>query len=114
MSHTKKNFIVQLTKDLENLGIEKDKEEFIKNYANLKEQIEQTDKILEDDLSNQDNQINYGEMNLNELFQILEDNSDLINNIEILETSKLKILSTVSKIIEEKIHNETINIINIK
>ena len=52
----------------------------------------------------------YKSQNINELFNILEENSDFILNHEKLETFKLKKLLMISKILEDKINNENINI----
>ena len=111
VSNENKDFILSLINNLENLGSEKEKDEFIKNYAKLKEQIEKTDNILS---LNDDTEPDYNSYNIQELFSILETNSQSISNPEKLETSQLRMLLIVSKILEEKINIETINIIESK
>lgn len=104
-------YIMDLIKDLENLGGEKEKDDFIKNYARLKEQIELTDNILNSkDLKYND----ISSLTIPELFNILELNSQYILNPEKLETSKLKYLLEISNFLEEKLNTETMNIIESK
>lgn len=102
-------YIVELMNKLNNLGEEKDKNDFITNYSTLKEQIEKTDAILSGE-NNIDEKI-YHLKNINELFNILELNNEFITNPEKLEISKLKELLVITKILEEKLNVETMNII---
>ena len=117
-------YISTLINNLENLGGEKEKEEFIKSYAKLKEQIEITDNILgssgssesseSSDNSDANSNVNPNSQSIQELFNILESNSQFILNTKKLETSKLKTLLKITKILEEKLNTETINIIESK
>ena len=102
--------IIDLISQLDILGKEKNKDDFIKNYLVLKEQIEKTDKILE----NNTDSSRYNSYSIQELFGILESNSELLSNPDILDVSKLKMLLDVSKILENKLEIETINIIESK
>ena len=102
--------IIDLISQLDILGKEKNKDDFIKNYLVLKEQIEKTDKILE----NNTDSSRYNSYSIQELFGILESNSELLSNPDILDVSKLKMLLDVSKNLENKLEIETINIIESK
>jgi hypothetical protein len=104
-------YISDLIDDLENLGKEKEKDEFIKNYAKLKEQIKITDNILG---SIDDIEPDYNTYTIQELFTILESNSQFISNPNKLKTSQLKTLLNITKILEEKLNTETINIFESK
>lgn len=111
MSDTKeKIYIMDLISKLDNFGGEKDKDDFIKNYSQLKEQIEKTDFIL----SNNDNDVDYDKYEIQDLFNILESNAELISKPEKLDVHKLKILTKISKILEDKLSIETMNIIESK
>ena len=65
---------MDLVGQLDNLSKEKDKKDFIKNYEVLKEKIEKTDNILEENDSDDDM---YNSYSIQELFGILESNSEL-------------------------------------
>ena len=110
IDNSNKFFINDIITNLEKIGNEKKKDEFIKNYSNLKNQIEETDKLLSDNEETKVLEEEYKSQNINELFNILEENSDFILNHEKLETFKLKKLLMISKILEDKINNENINI----
>lgn len=103
-----KIFITDLTFKIENLGKEKDKNDFIKNYAKLKEQIEKTDNIIDTDFNMSEK---YNSYNIQELFEILESNSELIYNPDKLDVDTFKMLLNVSSILEEKLNTESMNII---
>lgn len=105
-TNKEKIYIMDLISKLDNLGGEKDKDDFIKNYSHLKEQIEKTDFIL----ANNDDH-DYNTYNIQELFNILESNSELISKPEKLDIYTLKILAKISKILEDKLSIETMNII---
>ncbi len=111
MSNTKeKIYIMDLISELDKLGGEKDKDDFIKNYSQLKEQIEKTDFIL----SNNDDDQDYNTYEIQDLFNILESNSELISKPEKLDVHTLKKLTKISKILEDKLSIETMNIIESK
>lgn len=103
--------IIDLISQLDNLGKEKDKNDFIKNYTVLKDKIEKTDNILD---QNDENENTYNLYNIQELFDILESNSEFVSNPEKLDVSKLKMLLKISKILEDKLGTETMNIIESK
>ena len=107
-------YINDLIIDLEKNGIEKEKEDFIKNYARLKEQIEQVDMVLTDTKLHNTLTEKFNQMDIKELFDILETNSGYINNFDNLNLAKLKTLLVITNILEEKINCETINIIESK
>ena len=104
-------YIMDLVGQLDNLSKEKDKKDFIKNYEVLKVKIEKTDNILENNDSDDDM---YNSYSIQELFGILESNSELISNPEKLDVLKLKMLLKISKILEDKLGTETMNIIESK
>lgn len=104
--NTEKIYIMDLISKLDNLGGEKDKDDFIKNYSNLKEQIQKTDFIL----GNNDDQ-DYKSYNIQELFNILESNSELISKPEKIDVQTLKTLIQISKILEDKLELEKLNIL---
>lgn len=116
--------INKLLKDLERIGCEKEKEEFVKNYSKIKDKINKIDNILNDNTNNDDNDDNnnnndkknqYDNETIDELFNILEDKEDLIfDSDEILTINELKKLMDVCNILEKKINNDTMNIIEIK
>lgn len=105
---SEKIYIMNLISKLDNLGGEKDKDDFVKNYSKLKEQIEKIDLILAN------NDQDYNAYNIQELFNILESNSELIAKPEKLDIHTLKILMKVSKILEDRLSIETMNIIESK
>ena len=112
-------YIQDLINQLENLGSEKEKDGFIKNYAKLKEQIVYVDNVLEHSQtlgfdSGSGSETDFNKYSIQELFDILESNSALIENPNLLEITQLKMLLKVSKILEEKINTETLNIIESK
>jgi hypothetical protein len=123
--------IIKLINTVDNLSMEKDKDEFIKNYSKAKEQIVFVDKILNsdnyniqlndtisdnnNDNDNDNNMTNYlNKLSLNELFEILEKNQHKISNPSKLLVSDLKTLLQVSKILEQRLTNDTMNIIELK
>lgn len=101
--------IIQLTNMVENLSTEKNKDEFIKNYSNVKEKIQLTDNMLESNMLGDLNKLS-----VNELFELLEKNQNKISNPSELMVSDLKMLLQVSKILEQRLTNDTINIIELK
>ena len=104
-------YIIDLISELDNLGKEKDKSDFIKNYAVLKEKIEKTDNILD---KNDEDENTYSSYSIQELFGILESNSEFISNPEKIDLLKIKMLLKISKILEDKLGTETMNIIETK
>lgn len=111
--------IYKLIDDLENIGNEKVKEEFIKNYSKIKEQIKIVDSILfnnDANTNNDDNDNNnYESNNINDLLSILESNEDKIfNSSSNLNICELKSLIQICNMLEKKINDETMNIIEIK
>jgi hypothetical protein len=119
--------IYKLITDLENIGNEKAKEEFIKNYSKIKEQIKTVDSILfnddNDNNNDNDNNIsscenivnnNFESNNINDLLSILETSEEKIFDTKNLTVGELKSLIQICNILEKKINDETINIIEIK
>lgn len=115
--HNDKILIFDLINQLENLGEENNKEDFVKNYAKLKILIEKTDNVLYDDLELNNNnklELNYNQLNIQELFKILESYNEYISNpekLKKLDIEKLKMILKLIKILEEKIESDTLNII---
>ena len=91
---TKHIDIKKLLNDLENIGNEKDKKEFIINYSRLKEEIKIVDDILNyDNLDEIEAKVeDYQTKSIDELFKILENNEDKIFGNEILTIQQLKSL----------------------
>lgn len=106
--------LYSISKELEVLGSEKEKDEFIKNYGRLKEEIENTDKILSDAKDTENLEAKYSNLTIGELFNLIEINSEYLKNPEKLQTYKFKQLLIITKILENKLNNETMNIIESK
>lgn len=112
--------IKQLLNELEYIGNENEKNEFIKNYNRIKEQIKAVDSILFNQSNFIDNNIkndNINELesnNISELLNILESNENKIFNSDNLNVIELKSLMNICNILEKKINQETIDIIEIK
>ena len=68
--------LYSISKELEVLGSEKEKDEFIKNYGRLKEEIENTDKILSDAKDTENLEEKYLNLTIGELFNLIEINSE--------------------------------------
>ena len=103
-------YFMDLVQKMENIGKENDKEDFIKNYAEIKEQIELVDNILSLDTHIE----KLKKLNVKELFEILELNSEKILNPEKLKTSELNYLINITKILDDKINNASLEISEIK
>lgn len=119
--HTSNNMEINIHKlitDLENIGNEKEKEEFIKNYSKIKQQLSIVDNILlnENDIDCKNIQnVGYETKDINELLSILETNEDKIFNMSSnLTVGELKSLMEICNILEKKINDETMNIIENK
>lgn len=111
--------IHKLIDDLQNIGDEKNKEEFIKNYSKIKEQINLVDTILFNNDNEYDKENNreideYETNNISELLSILEINEDKIFDSSNLTIGELKYLMKICNVLEKKINDETMNIIEIK
>lgn len=103
--------IKKLLNDLENISNEIEKEEFIKNYSRINEEIKIIDSILNNnDLKNYNE---YEDKSINELFTVLENNQNKIFDNEILTIEELKLLIDISNVLENKINNDTMSIIEI-
>ncbi len=104
--------IKKLLDELENIGNEKEKEEFIKNYSRIKEEIKLVDEVLtNNDLTVIDE---FESKTINELFKLLENNENKIFDNEILTIQELKNLIVITNILEKKINNDTMSIIDNK
>ena len=126
--------IYKFIDDLQNIGDEKNKEEFIKNYSKIKEQIKIVDNVLfnigENNKCNESEESEESEENeesekndkndklksktINELLSELEYNEDKIFNSSNLSIGELKSLMEICNMLEKKINDETMNIIEIK
>jgi len=104
--------IKKLLTDLENIGIEKEKDDFIKNYSRLREQIKLVDSILDNE--DIDNSGELESKTISELFQIIELNENKIFDTDNLTVRELKYLTFVCNILEKKINDDTMNIMEIK
>lgn len=103
--------LIELTSNINTIGCEKNKNEFLKNYSYYKETISNIDKIL---YENDEFEKYYSNQNIDELFIILEKYQDKILNPENINVIDLKSISLLVKIIENKIENEKLNIIEFK
>lgn len=101
-----KNFL----EELEEIGNEKEKEGFIKNYSRIKEQIKIVDSILYSDTETDE----FKTKDIKELITILETNEKKIFNLDELNIIDLKKLINVCNELENKINNESMEIIEIK
>ena len=98
------DFISKLNK----LGLEKNKPEFIQNYGKLKEQIDLIDLVL-----NNQNQIDTN-LNIQQLFEILEQNKDKLTDKSDIDINTLKLLNDIVELLEDKINKEDSTILEIK
>ena len=101
--------ICDFISELDNIGSEKDKTEFVKNYSQLKDKIANVDSIL-----GKDNTIEFKDKNVTELFELLDQYNGKINNPIAISIEDLNIISNLIKLIEDKIEQEKLNIIEIK
>jgi hypothetical protein len=104
--------IKKLLNDLENIGNEKEKEEFIKNYSRINEEIKNVDNILNDNNLKNINELE--SKTINELFGLLENNENKIFDNEVLTIEELKSLIDICNILENKINDNTMSILEIK
>ncbi len=103
--------IKKLLIKLENISNEKEKDIFIKNYSKIKNDIKIIDDIFNDDTINYDD---LKDKSINELLKLLESFENKIFNSEPLDAYELKFLMTISNILEIKINDDTMEIIEIK
>lgn len=101
--------ICDLISQLESIGSEKDKNEFLKNYSDLKNKIISVDKIL-----SQSNTEDITNMTIPQLFELLDKYNHKIENPNFLNIQDLNIISNLVKLLEEKISQEKINLVEIK
>lgn len=122
--------IHELIDDLQNIGDEKNKEEFIKNYSKIKEQIKLVDSVLfnnncinksdkevnDNEIDDEENYINdeFESNNISELLSMLETNEDKIFDSSNLTVGELNSLIKICNVLEKKINEENMNIIEIK
>lgn len=98
--------IYEFLTELENIGDNNEKEEFIKNYSKIMEKIKKVDKILYE--TSQETQ--YETKNINELFNIIEANKNKILDSDNLNVNELKMFMDIGNILEKKINDSTIDI----
>lgn len=116
--------IQKLLNELEHISNEKEKDDFIKNYSRINEQIKIVDSIIYKDTdtgeqtNNSETEDNETEDNetedINKLLSVLEDNEEKIFNSDNLNVFELKSLIQICDKLERKINKETMNIIEIK
>ena len=106
--------LYDLVLQLENLGSEKEKDEFIKNYGRLKEQIELTDLALSDSPESEKFIKKYENMSVGKLFELMEKNSEFIANPKNLSIWRFKQLLIISKVLEQKLDANTLDIVETK
>jgi hypothetical protein len=110
--------IKKLLNQLESIGNEKEKEEFIKNYSRIKEEIKITDSILNGEISNMSDNTNidmFESKTIDELLELLEQSENKIfNSNDELTVNELKSLNDMCIILENKLNTHTMNIIEIK
>lgn len=100
--------IILLTEQINELTTEKTKEEFVKNYSNIKNQIELTDSII--NLSLDDD---YKSKSIGELYELVDSYNWKLSNPKNLESRDICELMSIIKILEEKL-NGTMNLHLIK
>ena len=101
--------IKQLINKLETIGNEKEKESFIKNYSKIMEEIKIVDEILETDSTPE-----YELDSINELFKKLEQFENKILYSDSLSIKELKLLLNICNVLEKKINDDTMSVIEIK
>jgi membrane protease subunit (stomatin/prohibitin family) len=110
--------IKKLLNQLESIGNEKEKEEFIKNYSRIKEEIKITDSILNGEISNMSDNTNidmFESKTIDELLELLEQSENKIfNSNDELTVNELKSLNDMCMVLENKLNTHTMNIIEIK
>ena len=94
-----------------------EKDEFINGYHTIKKQIEIVDTVIEQPHDNILNEIS--NLSIQELYEIMEKNSDKITQSDNFETNKmtaneLRYLMIVSKLLDEKISTQKLNIYEVK
>ncbi len=94
-----------------------EKDEFINGYRTIKKQIEIVDSVIEQPHDNILNQIS--NLSIQELYEIMEKNSDKITQCDNFEINKmtaneLRYLMIVSKLLDEKISAQKLNVYEIK
>lgn len=105
--------VLDLISQIENLNKNQmEKEEFIKNYAKVKDHIEFVDGYL--NLTDSDEQSHINNLSIQELYGILENYSQQILNPEKLNVMELKYLLEISNLLDEKINNEKLYVIENK
>ena len=102
--------IKKLIDDLELLSTEKEKEKFINNYSRLNNQI----KLVDIELNNNDYNLHLENYDINELFKILELNESKIFGSCELTLSDLILLMKTTNLLEKKIEQDTLDIIELK
>jgi hypothetical protein len=104
--------IKKLLSELENIGSEKEKDDFIKNYSKIREQIKFVDSILNDD--NICNPNEFESKSISELFEMIELGENKIFDSDNLSIGELKYLISVCEVLEKKINDDTMSIVEIK
>lgn len=102
-------YIGKLTKDMEKIGNEDNKDEFMKNFAAIKNSIEIVDKTLKKDKKDDKSIKN---KNINELYEMLEDYN--INENGDIDAQNLRKVKIILDVIEEKIQEHELEIQKIK
>lgn len=103
-------YIGKLTKEMEKIGNEDNKDEFMKNFAVIKNSIEIVDKVLKKDGKKDDKLIK--NKNINELYEMLEDYN--MNENDDIDAQNLKKVKIILDVIEEKIQKYELEIKKIK
>lgn len=102
----------KLLKELDKIGDEKQKEDFILNYSRINEEIKIVDKILNE--SNDKKIKDFENYSINELFSMLENNENKIFEDAELNIGDFKMLIDICNILENKIESQTMNVIEYK
>jgi hypothetical protein len=102
-------YIGKLTKDMEKIGNEDNKDEFMKNFAAIRNSIEIVDKTLKKDKKDDKSIKN---KNINELYKMLEDYN--INENEDIDAQNLRKVKIILDVIEEKIQEHELEIQKVK
>ncbi len=92
---------------INNLSNEKDKSLFVKNFNEIKNNIDKIDKVLDEKPSIDEN------TSIDLLFDMLEKYNDYVNSNKLIDVENFKKIKDITELIEKKL-NDKINIVEIK
>lgn len=105
-----KIYINDIIEKLNSVGTENNKDEFIRNFDSTKKEINEIDKFLENK-----NEFEDSNLNIQDLFNMLESYKDIINNENNLNIIIFKKILDLIECLEIKLEeNNKLNITNIE